>query len=114
MTFFQALLRAYGVYGRQSLETNLPPLQNPESSWQRPGSTLEPKDEIQVIEEQMDTINGYLLVVEQQNFVRDNETRGPQKEILLERVAFAMEGALQALEEKRNRMVQQRANGKSL
>jgi hypothetical protein len=64
----------------------------------------------------MDTVRGYLmmLLVEKHKLKRNNDRPGLVGEEYLERVASAISGAWRALQEKRDRLVQQRANGKSL
>lgn len=116
MTLFQTVMRAFGIYRRQSSGTNLLPLQNPESQLRGPDCPPDPEDSIQIIDEQMETIRAHLIafVVEQHELKRISSRPCPEEEDHLETVASAMRGALRALREKRGRMDEQRANGKSL
>lgn len=92
-------------------------LQDPNSRSQGPGSNVNSRDEIQAVEGHMRTLTTCLIMImaDQRTAASHQNPRfSPAEERHLERMASSLRGALQALLEKRDRLVQERANGKSL
>lgn len=89
-------------------------LRDPDSHSQGPGS----RDEIQAgIEAHMRTLETCLIMImADQRIAADRQDRrcSPAEEGHLEHVASLLRGSLQTLREKRDRLVQERANGESL
>jgi hypothetical protein len=111
MNNFILFMRGYGANGYFPSEASTLPIQTTDSRSQGPGFNVNSKDDIQAVEAHMGTLSTFLIMIMADQRGAANPRLSQEEERHLESLATSLRGALQALLEKRDRLVQEQANG---